>query len=424
MRSEKKKRDEQSFRVRFKKEKRLELFEKFNKKCNCCEKSISNNQFQIDHIKPLAAGGDNQDDNLQILCKDCHFEKTKEEHDNHQYVKTSDTESSYNKQTYDIINSDLSSCFACVERFAQYDTGRQVLFKLDLNKSRKNSMYYSKFEYPVFIVMDQVRVYKTKYGYNTPGLYFVKSSNYFPLRGNGWYSQAMITYCISINVITEEDIKYVVYSAPEIAAPKDYFNDLFDFFYNFNDGYEKLAGNTLIGGLKPKPRENLKTVCINTDRNVEFYHHLRVKGDFIDNKVINGITYYQVYEKFTSESLETETPIYNMAIELEIINLHKLCKLIESQGGTVVDVNTDAAICMFPGNECPFQTDSNGDVIGYYYDDNNEVPKYKLETNSERVRRQMLPQWQRVDEYKHNEIKWNTIQDRDDNDFQCSLVKY
>ena len=107
-----------------------------------------------------------------------------------------------------------------------------------------------------------------------------------------------------------------------------------------------------------------------------------------------------------------------MAIELEIINLHKLCKLIESKGGTVVDVNTDAAICMFPGNECPFETDSNGDVIGYYYDDNNEVPKYKLETNSERVRRQMLPQWRRFDEYKHNEIKWNTIQDRDDNDFQ------
>ena len=30
----------------------------------------------------------------------------------------------------------------------------------------------------------------------------------------------------------------------------------------------------------------------------------------------------------------------------------------------------------------------------------------------------MLPQWRRFDEYKHNEIKWNTIQDRDDNDFQ------
>ena len=78
---------------------------------------------------------------------------------------------------------------------------------------------------------------------------------------------------------------------------------------------------------------------------------------------------------------------------------------------------------MFPGNECPFQTDCAGDVIGYYYDDNNEVPKYKLEFNSERVRRQMLPQWKRIDEYNHNEIKWNTIQDRDDNFMQWSTYR-
>ena len=81
---------------------------------------------------------------------------------------------------------------------------------------------------------------------------------------------------------------------------------MIDYFYGFHDGYEKLADNTMIGTLKPNPRENYKTLCINTDRNVAFYHHLRVKGDYIDSREINGTTYYQVYEKFTSESLETE----------------------------------------------------------------------------------------------------------------------
>lgn len=417
----KKRRDEQSSRIKLKKDKRIELLEKFNKKCNCCEKSITNNQFQIDHIKPLAAGGDNSDENLQVLCKDCHYEKTKEEHDNNQYVKISDTESSYNKQTYEIINSDLSSCFAFVERFIPYEPTNKLLFKFDLNKSRKNAMYYSKFDYPVFTVMDQVRKYDSQYGYNKPGLYFVVSDNYFPLRGNGWYSQAMISYCISINVIAEKDIKFVVYAAPEIAASKDYFNDLIDYFYGFDDDYKKLAVNTMIGGLKPKPRENYKTICINTDRNVAFYHHLRVKGDYIDSRDINGTTYYQVYEKFTSESLETETPIYNMAVELEIIELHKLCKLIEAQGGTVLDVNTDAAICMFPGDTCPFKKDVEGNVVGYYFDDESKIPKYKLEANSERIKHQLLAKWIRTDDYKNDEIKWKTIQDRDDNDFQ-SLV--
>jgi len=266
--------------------------------------------------------------------------------------------------------------------------------------------------------MDQVRIYNSRDGYNCPGLFFVESLNYFPLRGNGWYSQAMITYCISTKIINKDDIKYVVYAAPEIAASKDYFNNLIDYFYGFDDDYKKLAVNTMIGGLKPKPRENYKTICINTDRNVAFFHHLRVKGDYIDSREINGTTYYQVYEKFTSESLETETPIYNMAVELEIIELHKLCKLIESQGGTVLDVNTDAAICMFPGNICPFDKDADGNVIGYYFDDNNEVPKYKLDAHSERVKHQLLAQWTRTEEYTYNKTKWNITEDRDDNEFQ------
>jgi hypothetical protein len=340
-----------------------------------------------------------------VLCKDCRYEKTKEEHDNHQYVKISETESSYNKQTYEIIKSDLSSCFAFVERFIPYEPNNKQYFKFDLNKSRKNAMYYSKFDYPVFTVKDQVRIYDPQNGYNKPGLFFIKSDNYFPLRGNGWYSQAMVNYCVSENIILETDIRYALYSAPEIAATKDYFNNIIDYFYGFDDEYKKLAVNTLIGGLKPKPRDNFKTICINTDRNVAFYHHLRVKGDYIDSRDINGIKYYHVYEKFTSESLETETPIYNMAVELEIIELHKLCKLVESKGGTVLDVNTDAAICMFPGNICPFDKDADGNVIGYYFDDNNEVPKYKLDAHSERVKHQLLAQWIRTEEYTYNTTK-------------------
>ena len=120
----------------------------------------------------------------------------------------------------------------------------------------------------------------------------------------------MIEYCISENISSESDIQYVLYSAPEIAAPRDYFRNLTDYFYGFDDNYQKLAVNTMIGGLKPKPRERFKIVCINTDRNVAFYHHLKVKGDHIENRIINGTTYHQVYEKFTSESLETEPPIY------------------------------------------------------------------------------------------------------------------
>ena len=41
--------------------------------------------FHIDHITPLACGGSNEAENLQILCKPCHFDKTRQEQ-NDNYV--------------------------------------------------------------------------------------------------------------------------------------------------------------------------------------------------------------------------------------------------------------------------------------------------------------------------------------------------
>ena len=88
-----------------------------------------------------------------------------------------------------------------------------------------------------------------------------------------------------------------------------------------------------------------------------------------------------------------------MAVALEIIELHKLRRLIAS----ALDVN------------------DNGNVIGFYFDDKSEVPKYKLDAHSVRIKHQLLPNRKRTEECTYETIKWNSIHDRDDNDFQ-SLV--
>ncbi|MFL9976059.1 HNH endonuclease [Paraburkholderia graminis] len=43
-------------------------------RCRCC--SVAVRTGLVDHIKPLAQGGSNHDDNLQLLCHDCHVDKT------------------------------------------------------------------------------------------------------------------------------------------------------------------------------------------------------------------------------------------------------------------------------------------------------------------------------------------------------------
>jgi len=150
--------------------------------------------------------------------------------------------SSYNAQTYDIINSSAASTFAFVETRIQHNKNNKTTYKIDINKSRKNAMYYSKFNYPLFTVMDQVQPFKSNMPYDKPGLYNIETELYFPTRCNGWYSQAMITCLIQKNLITTENIKYVIYSS--LMVPHDHFNDFIDEIYSIKDGYEKLIVKT------------------------------------------------------------------------------------------------------------------------------------------------------------------------------------
>jgi len=55
-----------------------------------------------------------------------------------------------------------------------------------MNKSRKNAILYSKYNYPLFTVMDEVEIFKPFVSsYDKPGLYHVETNQYFPMRGHG-----------------------------------------------------------------------------------------------------------------------------------------------------------------------------------------------------------------------------------------------
>ena len=150
-------------------------------------------------------------------------------------IKTSSTESSFNTQVYEIINSPLNVNRAFVEvvkpnvekqmlekqtdgwiertlvkrskegkkyiiterskknekrLFVKPDgtVHDHLMFHIDINKHYKNSMYYNKFDFPLFTVMDEAVEYDSQIGYKYPGLYYVETDCYFPIRGNGWYS--------------------------------------------------------------------------------------------------------------------------------------------------------------------------------------------------------------------------------------------
>jgi len=148
---------------------------------------------------------------------------------------------------------------------------------------------------PVSLAHRSIKVYE-RLGYSH------KPQKYFPLRGNGCYSQPMIEYCLSENMITEADIKYVIYSGCEIKC--DYFNKLIDHYdktlnkYNTEDfKVDKFAVNTMIGQFNQKHnKEHWKSLCITPDVNNAFHHYLSKQGCFIDHLTVNETNCHIVYE--------------------------------------------------------------------------------------------------------------------------------
>ena len=138
------------------KEERQQLLDKADGCCELCKKVIKK-AFDIDHIIPLAEGGTNDQENLQVLCKPCHFEKTQTEHEQG-YIKLSLTESSFNTTVKEIFNSDLNSKHAFIERLKETIPAKLANNKIhffDLVRCRRTAMYSNQYEYPLYTVMDE-----------------------------------------------------------------------------------------------------------------------------------------------------------------------------------------------------------------------------------------------------------------------------
>ena len=429
----------------FTKEERQRIHQDAFEQCNECKEKITIKAMHIDHIVPIARGGHATDrENLQCLCRKCHFQKTKQEQQEG-YVKMSETYSSFNAKTYEIFNSPLSQSKAFVERYGRLEEFPEKMrkfkiYSFDINKSRKNNIYYSKYEWPQFTCMDEPVRYVPDSG-KVPGIYYVETESYLPLRGNGWYSQPMVEYCLEHEYIKEADIKYVVKAG--IRIKKDYFNNFIDYVYeNFDEKMAKFAINTMIGCFKPKEKTNWKTLAITTNSNESFNLLMQHNGCFIEDRRIRDQHYYHTYTSYTTRNEETESPIYNMIIDMEAIELDRLMKVVWDAEGYSLDLKTDCVSCVFKKYRMPFTLEEGSRHLkGYYWDAKGKVPKYKLEedTEVEEKKREQeeidkhrdkgdverekemierLPRYRRTAEYEHKEEAWKVMEDDGSNDFK------
>ncbi len=162
-------------------------------------------KFHTDQIILLSNNGTNELSNLQALCVGCHMDKTHSEQENGQFVKFSDTESTFNNQVQEIMSSNLSSSLASVERLHKTHM-EETIYTIDINKCRRNILLNHKYGYCVFNVMDDVEVFNIN-SEIIEGLYYIETEKYNPLTGNGWYYHPLASYCLGKGIISRSDFR-------------------------------------------------------------------------------------------------------------------------------------------------------------------------------------------------------------------------
>lgn len=73
-----------------------EAFARANGKCEQCGGMLKPGQFQYDHKKPHALGGENTIDNVQCLCTACHIAKS--QNDDLPPIRSADRKAKVKKQ--------------------------------------------------------------------------------------------------------------------------------------------------------------------------------------------------------------------------------------------------------------------------------------------------------------------------------------
>ena len=329
--------------------------------CALCQ--LKTTEYDFDHIIPLAAGGSNDDNNFQALCKSCHANKCAVERDLGDYIKADDCSSSFNNEVLNIVQSHHTKHWAFIDRLSE-ESGNEI-HKIDHAKCRRNLVMYSEFDFPKFSVMDYPTIYDG--GDIKCGYYFVESDNYFPLRGNGWYNYTLIKYCMEQNI----KIKITHQFTSSYTLKNDHFKTFSEYLINAcgsDNMFAKKIINSMVGCWNIN-KTKYEQISFTLDKYEASRELCRDNVMVSSTSLENDLTLFSIIENKVIKKDDLNAPLYHQILAMEAIELHKLKALIIKEGGTPLELNTDAVLYSGP----------KIDIENYFYDKESTVKKYRYD---------------------------------------------
>jgi hypothetical protein len=194
------------FRVKPMKEEKQFIIQRQGNKCATCDAPFSN-EFNIDHIVPLSAGGTNDHENLHAICINCHTLKTTQEVQSF-LDDGSCLASMFSKETWkEFVMSQKP--FQLVANIHEPKNG--PVLNVDIIRSRFNGLVENQEDIPVYCPMDDI---VTAIPGELADYTFVDLGNVryprmvLPYWGRGWYFKSSCKYFLDHDIASWPNFKF------------------------------------------------------------------------------------------------------------------------------------------------------------------------------------------------------------------------
>lgn len=225
---------------------------------------------------------------------------------------------------------------------------------VDIAKCHTACMLHNKYEWCVFNAMDTIEPYDNK-GYHRVGFYYVETSNFFPLRGNGWYHYGTLLECEEFSIPFAPTYQLIASDS----LPPDYFRKFVETISSLDADW-KLLSNATIGNLRKVDFYKYKTHFTTSydEAVLEYWSNVeKPYTTFISTHTqSDGEQLYEVTKQWYHQSLENDIPIYNQILENNFIMVYKLA---QKMGGRLLMAKTDM-VCVEGGTMPELGTNAIG----------------------------------------------------------------
>lgn len=227
----------------------------------------------------------------------------------------------------EVMNSPLNTAF---NEFWKDPATMDDMHAYDVKKHYSSILQHAELGWSVYSPMDSVKAYS---GQLVEGFFFVKTDNYFPMRGNGWYNGECLIEYLADGIISEYDIKFEYIPSRKLGS--DHFNAFVnDVYFKFFNVDEKLkaskdAVNKFIGLLRrSEAKKSTSYFFSDTDTLMRHWHSVKLMNFDLVTNAKDEVVAFHVMEHFKYPLTYTSTPIHRKVYDMSALNLWRIVKRV------------------------------------------------------------------------------------------------